>query len=86
MGYNRREEEEEERTSQHPKCRRADRKNGKGLAKDTARPVLTLISESHEEVVFTGDTVRGKGTVIPDNKVMAYPKIPDVAHEFAARL
>ena len=56
------------------------------MAKDATRPVVTLISESHEEVVFTGDTVRGKGTLIPDNEVMAYPEIPDVAHEFAARL
>ena len=29
---------------------------------------------------------RGKGTFISDNEVMAYPEIPDVAHEFAARL
>ena len=56
------------------------------MAKDATKPVVTLISESHEEVVFTGDTVRGKGTLIPDNEVMAYPEIPDVAHEFAARL
>ena len=47
---------------------------------------MTLISESHEEVVFKGDTVRGKGTLIPDNEVMAYPEIPNVEHEFAARL
>ena len=56
------------------------------MAKDANRPVATLISESHEEVVFTGDLTRGKGTPIPDNEVMAYPEIPDVAHEFAARL
>ena len=37
-------------------------------------------------MVFTGDTTRGKGPLIPDNEVMAYPEIPDVAHEFAARL
>ena len=36
--------------------------------------------------MFTGDTTRGKGPLIPDNEVMAYPDIPDVAHEFAARL
>ena len=30
--------------------------------------------------------VRGKGTLTLDNVVMAYPEIPDVAHEFAARL
>ena len=56
------------------------------MAKDAPRLVITLISESHEEVVFIGDTVQGKGTLIPDNEVMAYPEIPDVAHEFAARL
>ena len=37
-------------------------------------------------MVFIGDTVQGKGTLIPDNEVMAYPEIPDVAYEFAARL
>ena len=49
---------------------------------------MTLISESHaqEDVVFTGDTVRVQGTLIPNNEVMAYPVILDVAHEFAARL
>ena len=31
-------------------------------------------------------TVHEKGTLIPDNDVMAYPEIPDVTHEFAARL
>ena len=56
------------------------------MAKDATRPVATLISESHEEVVFTGDTTRGKGPLIPDNEVMAYPEIPDVTHEFTARL
>ena len=81
-----REEEEEQRTSPQPKRRRLDRKNRKGLAKDATRLVVTLISKSHEEVVLTGDTLRGKGTLIPDNEVMAYPEIPDVAHEFAARL
>ena len=47
-----------------------------------------LISESHaqEDVVFTDNTVRDKGTLIPDNEVMAYPEIPDVAHKFATRL
>ena len=35
---------------------------------------------------FTGDTVRGKGTLILDNVVMAYPEIPDVVHEFMAWL
>ena len=76
----------EQRTGPQPKRRRLDRKNGQGLAKDANRPVVTLISESHEEVVFTGDTTRGKGPLIPDNEIMAYPDIPDVAHEFAARL
>ena len=49
---------------------------------------MTLISETcvQEDVAFIGDTVRGKGTLIPDNEVMAYPKISDVAHEFVARL
>ena len=56
------------------------------MAKDATKPVTTLISESYEEVVFTGDTTRGKGPLIPDNEIMAYPDIPDVAHEFAARL
>ena len=56
------------------------------MAKDANRPVVTLISESHEEVVFRGDTIRGQGPLIPDNKIMAYPDIPDMAHEFAARL
>ena len=56
------------------------------MAKDATKLVTTLISESHEEVVFTGDTTHGKGPLIPDNEVMAYPEIPDVAHEFAARL
>ena len=37
-------------------------------------------------MVFTGDTTRGKGPLIPDNEVMAYLEIPDVAHEFAAQL
>ena len=76
----------DQRTSPQPKRWRLDRKNGQGLAKDATRPVATLISESHEEVVFTGDTTHGKGPLIPDNEVMAYPEIPDVAHEFAARL
>ena len=39
-----REEMEEQRTSPQPKRRRLDRKNGKGLAKDATRPVVTLIS------------------------------------------
>ena len=58
------------------------------MAKDTTKSVLTLISESRSQadVEFTSDTVRAKETLIPDNKVMAYPEIPDVAHEFAARL
>ena len=56
------------------------------MAKDTTKPVTTLISESYEEVRFTGDTTRGKGSLIPDNEVMAYPDIPDVAHEFAGGL
>ena len=56
------------------------------MAKDANRPVATLISESHEEVVFTGDTTRGKGPLIPDNEVMAYLEILDVAHEVAALL
>ena len=49
---------------------------------------MTLISESRSEadVTFTGDTVHVKETLISDNEVMAYPQIPDVAHEFAARL
>ena len=75
-----RREEEEQCTSPQPKRRQLDRKNGKGLAKAATRPVVTLISKSHEEVVLTGDTLRGKGTLIPDNEVMAYPEIPDVAH------
>ena len=60
----------------------------KGLAKDATLSVVTLIAESYaqEDVAFTGDTVRGKGTLVPDNEVMAYPEIPDVAHEFAAWL
>ena len=37
-------------------------------------------------MVFTSDTACSKGTLILDNEVMAYPEIPDVAHEFAARL
>ena len=51
--------------------------------------VLSRTSDStrfSEEVVFTSDTVHGKGTLIPDNEIMAYPEIPDVAHEFAAQL
>ena len=79
-------EAEEQLASPRPKRRRLDRKNGQGLAKDKTKPVTTLISESYEEVRFTGDTTRGKGPLIPDNEVMAYPDIPDVAHEFAARL
>ena len=79
-------EAEEQQASPRPKKRRLDRKNGQGLAKDTTKPVTTLISESYEEVVFTGDTTRGKGPLIPTNEIMAYPDIPDVAHEFAARL
>ena len=31
-------------------------------------------------------TTRGKGPLIPDNEVMAYPEIPYMAHEFGARL
>ena len=81
-----REEEEEQHTSPEPKRRRLDRKNGNSLAKDTTRLVVTLMSESDEEVVFTGDTVHGKGTLILNNEVMAYTEIPGVAHEFAARL
>ena len=70
-----REETEEQRTSPQPKRRRLDRKNGKILAKDTTRPIVTLISESYaqEEFAFTGNTVHGKGTLIPDNKVIACP-------------
>ena len=30
--------------------------------------------------------MRGKGTLILDNVVMAYPEIPDVVHEFMAWL
>ena len=56
------------------------------MAKDATKPVTTLIFESHEEVVFTGDTTHRKGSLIPDNEVMTYPEIPDVVHEFAARL
>ena len=81
-----REEEEEQRTSPQPKRRRLDRKNRKGLAKDATRLVVTLISKSHEEVVLTRDTVCGKGTLIPDKEVMVYLEIPDMAHEFGARL
>ena len=33
-----------------------------------------------------GDTTRDKGPLILDNEIMAYPDIPDVAHEFVARL
>ena len=49
---------------------------------------MTLISDSrsHADVRFTCDRVCGKGTLIPDNEVMAYPKISDVAHEFVAWL
>ena len=49
---------------------------------------MMLISESRsqEDFAFTGDIVCGNGTLIPDNEVMAYPNIPDVAHEFVARL
>ena len=83
-----REEIEEQPTSLQPKRKRLDYKNGKGLAKDATKPVVTLISESwtQVDVTFTGDTVRTKGTLIPDNEVMVYPEIPDVAHKFAARL
>ena len=56
------------------------------MAKDATKSVTTLISESHEEVVFTGDRTRGKGPLISDNEIMAYPDILDVAHEFAAPL
>ena len=79
---------EDQRISPQPKRRRLDSKNGKVLAKDATRPVVTLISESYaqEDVAFTGDMVRRKGTLIPNNEVMAYLQIPDVAHEFAARL
>ena len=75
-------------TSPRPKRRQLDRKNGKGLAKDTTRPVVTLISESYaqEDVALTGDTVRGKGTLIPANEVMAYTEFPNVVHEFATQL
>ena len=56
------------------------------MAKDQNKPIVTLISESHGEVVFIGDTTRDKGPLIPDNEIMSYPDIPDVTHEFAARL
>ena len=36
--------------------------------------------------MFTGNTTRGKVPLIPDNEIMAYPDIPDVAHEFVAQL
>ena len=70
------------------KCRRLDRKNGKGLAKDQSGPIKTQTFEKLplSQPGFTKDTVRGKGTWTPDNVVMPYPKIPDVAHEFTARL
>ena len=44
------------------------------MAKDAIRLVVAIVSESHsqEDVAFTCD--------------MAYPEIPDVATEFAARL
>ena len=61
----------------------------KGLAKDTTKPVVTVISESRSQadVVFTLDTVNGKGTLIPDNVVViAYPVIPNVVDEFVAQL
>ena len=50
-------------------------------------PIVTQIfeSQSREDAKCTGDTVRGKGTLIPDNELMAYPEIRDVAHEFVAR-
>ena len=79
---------EEQRTSPQPKHIRLDHKNGKGLAKDATKPVMTLISKTYaqEDVAFTADMVRGKGTLIPDNEVKAYPEISDVAHEFTTRL
>ena len=43
---------------------------------------LPPLSESR----FIGNTVRGKGTLTPNNVVMAYPKISNVAHEFAIQL
>ena len=63
---------EEQQVSPQPKRRRLHRKNGQGLAKDVTKPVTTLISESYEEVVFTGDRTRGKVSLIPDNEIMAY--------------
>ena len=60
-----REEEEEQCTNLQPKRRRLDRTNGKGLAKHATRTVVTLTSESHEEVVFSGDTVRCRGVACP---------------------
>ena len=52
------------------------------MPKDATRLVVTLISKSYaqEDVAFTGHRIRGKGTLILDNEVMAYPEIPDVAH------
>ena len=55
------------------------------MAKDTSGPIKTQIFEelSLSQSGFTGDTVRRKGTLTLDNVVMAYPEIPDVAHDFA---
>ena len=33
-----------------------------------------------------GDMMQGKGTLTPDDMLMAYPEISDVVHEFVVRL
>ena len=72
-------EAEEQPTSPYQKRRQIDRKNGKVLAKDSSGPIMTQIFESRprEELGFTSDIVHRKGTLIPNNVVMAYPEIPN---------
>ena len=72
-------------SSPQPKHRRLDRKNGKGLAKDMIGPIETQIFKELplSQSVVMGDMVQGKGTLSPDNVLMAYLEIPNLAHDFA---
>ena len=72
---------EAQASSPQPKWRRPDNKNGKGLPGTQTLKELSLSQSG-----FMGNTMRGTGTLNPDNVVMTYPEILDVAHDFAAHL
>ena len=90
-------QEEQEMThgSPKPKHRRLDRKDGRGLVKDTtprvehsalaeATTTLELISEPRP--IITAQSQCGKGVLTAEREVLSYLDIPDTAHEFGALL